>query len=91
MTLPRALGKMNTSVTRVFRQTPEGFFLEIYLHFINFLNEDGSLRSSKLDKEVTTGSRWRKAREGERSAYGEVDYVFPNHDKATRLICISKG
>jgi hypothetical protein len=91
MTLPRTLGKMNTTVERVFRRTPDGFFLEVYLHFLNFLNEDGSLRSSKLDKEVSTGKLWRVARPGERSSYGEVDYLFPGQPKAVRLLCVSKS
>lgn len=89
--LPRALGKMNSSVQRVFRKTKEGFFLEFYLHFINFLNEDGSLRSSKLDRETTTGRLWRPARAGERSSYGEVDYKFPELPHPIRLICVSRG
>ena len=91
MTLPRTLGKMNTTVERVFKRTPDGFFLEVYLHFLKFLNEDGSLRSSKLDKEVVTGKLWRAARPGERSSYGEVDYLFPDQTKPTRLLCVTRG
>jgi hypothetical protein len=82
---------MNTKVKRVFRRTPDGFFLEIMLHFLEFLNEDGSLRSSKLDKEVSSGKLWRVAKAGERSPYGEVDYLFPDQIVPTRLICVSKG
>jgi len=82
---------MNTTVERVFKRTPDGFFLEVYLHFLNFLNEDGSLRSSKLDKEVVTGKLWRAARPGERSSYGEVDYLFPDQTKPTRLLCVTRG
>jgi len=88
MTLPRTLGKMNTTVQRVFRRTPDGLFQEVYLHFLNFLNEDGSLRSSKLDKEVL-GKLWRVARPGERSGYGEVDHLFPDQAKPTRLLCVT--
>jgi hypothetical protein len=90
MTLPRTLGKMNTTVERVFKRTPEGLFVEVYLHFLNFLNEDGTLRSSKLDKEVVTGKVWRLARPGERSSYGEVDYLLPGQTKTTRLICVTR-
>lgn len=90
MTLPRALGNMNTTIERVFKRTPEGFFRESYLHFLNFLNEDGSLRSSRLEKEIVTGRMWKVARPGERSSYGEVDYMFPGEIKATRLICINR-
>lgn len=90
MTLPRTLGKMNTTVERVFRRTPDGFFEEIYLHFLNFINDDGSLRSSKLDKEIRTGKLWRVARDGERSSYGEVDYLFPGMAKPTRLLSVSR-
>lgn len=91
MTLPRTLGKMNTKVQRVFRRTPDGYFLEIMLHFLEFYNEDGSLRSSKLDKEVSSGKFWRVARPGERSPYGEADYLFPDQAQPIRLICVSKG
>lgn len=89
MTLPRTLGKMNTTIERVFKRTPEGLFMEVYLHFLNFLNEDGTLRSSKLDKEVATGKLWRVARPGERSSYGEVDYRFPDQPRPIRLICLT--
>ena len=82
---------MNTTVERVFRRTPDGFFMEIYLHFLNFINDDGSLSSSKLDKEVRSSKLWRVARPGERSSYGEVDYRFPGEEKPVRLICVTKG
>jgi hypothetical protein len=91
MTIPRALGKMSTMVERVFKRTPDGFFLEVYLHFLNFLNEDGSLRSSKLDREVSTGRLWRVARPGERSRDGEVDHLFPGQATKTRLICVTRA
>jgi hypothetical protein len=82
---------MNTTMERVFRRTPEGFFVEIHLHFLSFINDDGSLRSKKLDKEISTGSLWRPAKVGERSPYGEIDYIFPGTAAPTRLICVSKG
>jgi hypothetical protein len=90
MTLPRTLGKMSTTIEKVFRMNREGYYVEIHLHFLNFLNEDGSLRSSKIDREIVTGRIWKKAKPGERSLYGEEDYIFPNESKPTRLLCISR-
>ena len=88
--MQRTLGRMTTSMERVFRRTPEGYFREFWLHFINFLNEDGSPKSTKLDREMI-GQLWKVAREGERSSWGEVDYLFPDQDKAVRLVCLGKG
>ena len=90
MTLPRTLGRMNTTIQKIFRRNSSGVFLEIDLHFLNFLNEDGSLRSSKLDKEIWTGKLWQVAKEGEHSSYGETMHLFPGEAKPTRLICISR-
>lgn len=81
---------MNTSIERVFRRTPEGYFREFWLHFINFIGEDGQIRSSKLDKTIP-GGLWKVAREGERSMYGECDYQFPEQPKPVRLVCFGKG
>lgn len=88
--LPRTLGKMTTSVQKTFRRTPEGFYLEVDMHFIQFLNEDGSLRSQKLDYERHL-DLWRIARDGERSPYGELMWMVPEHERPVRLICIKKG
>ena len=85
----RTLGRMTTSIERVFRRTPEGYYREIWLHFITFLNDDGSIKSSKLDTE-RHGGLWKMAREGERSSYGEVSHLFPETDKPVRLVCIGK-
>lgn len=84
-TLPRALGKMNTSIERIFRFYPDGFYREVTLHFLNFLRDDGSLHSKKLDFEEL-GDFWRIAREGERSSYGERDFKFPHLPAPVRMI-----
>ena len=81
--------KMNTSIERVFKgPLPDGLYRELYLHFIHFLNEDGSIRSSKLDKQIP-GRLYKVAgSNNERSMYGEVEYTFPGQDKPVRLISI---
>jgi len=81
---------MTTHIEKVFRRTPEGFYREIYLHFLSFLNPDGTLRSRKLDKEEHR-DLWREAKEGERSPYGECTYPLPGYDRPVRLICVRKG
>lgn len=85
--MQRTLGRMSTTVERVFRRTPEGYYREITLHFLNFLAEDGSLKSSKLDKEIH-GALWKVARPGERSNNGEVDTILPGTDHPVRLVCL---
>lgn len=82
--------KMCTSMERVFRPLPNGLYREIILHFINFLNEDRSIRSSKLDKEVL-GKLYKIAgSDREVSQYGEVSYKFPGDDEPVRLLCIGR-
>lgn len=92
MNMPRMLGKMTTYVEKIYRPVGSrmpGFYQEVIMHFVKFLNEDGSVRSLKLDREEPKDF-WREPRVGERSSYGEVDYLFPGADKKTRLICIKK-
>lgn len=88
--LPRALGKMTTFVQRVFRRNPEGYYQEVEQHFIKFLNEDSSLRSTKLDYEKHL-DLWKVAQPGDRCAYGDIMWKFPDQEKPVRLICIKKG
>lgn len=86
----RTQGLMCTSVERVFRPMPDGLFREITLHFINFLNDDRSIRSTKLDKEIP-GKLYKLAgSDSEQSQYGEVMYKFPNSDEPVRLLCIGR-
>lgn len=80
--------RMTTGVERVFRPTREpGFYREIYLHWIHFLNENSEIVSSKLDKSIK-GKLYRIAKGNERSMYGEVEYKFPNAEEPVRLIAI---
>lgn len=85
--LPRTLGRMKMTTERVFRKVDTNLFREYNMYFINFLNEDGTLRSQKLDKEVR-GGLWRVATDKERSAFGECLHLFPDTDTPVRLICI---
>ncbi len=79
---------MCTSVEKVFRPLPDGLFQEIILHFINFMNDDRSIRSTKLDKEIL-GRLYKLARnDTDRSQYGEVWYQFPGGDEPVRLLCL---
>jgi len=80
--------RMNTSIERVFRPMPGGVFREIYLHYINFLDENGDILSSKLDKTIE-GKLFKIAQGNERSLYGEVEYQFPGTDKPVRLVALS--
>ena len=82
--------KMCTSVERVFRPMPDGLFREIILQFINFLNEDRTIRSSKLDKEIPGGLYKIARSDTEISQYGEIMYTFPGDDKPVRLLAIGK-
>lgn len=79
--------RMTTGVERVFRETFDGLYREIYLHWIHFLNENGEIIRTKLDKSVK-GRLYKVASENEHSLYGEVEYKFPNSEKPVRLIAL---
>ena len=61
-------GKMVSGVERVFRPIRIHGYVgnqlhqEVHMHYIHFLNEDGTVRKST----------------GQRSLYGECDYTFPD-------------
>lgn len=84
----RTQGRMTTGFERTFRKTPDGYFREYWLHFIHFTDDKGN-KSSKLDKMIP-GKLYKIARPGERSTWGEVDFVFPENEdgKPTRLVCL---
>jgi hypothetical protein len=82
----RSATRMNTSIERVFRRLPNGLYKEFYLHYLQFINEDGSLQSSKLDKQIP--GRLYKKSDTQISAYGEVEYLFPGDAKPTRLVAL---
>ena len=80
--------RMNTGVERVFRPTREpGVYQEVFLHFLHFLAEDGSLVRSKLEKQLP-GKLYREQKENEkhlRSPHGQVEYTFPNGETKVLL------
>lgn len=88
--MERTTGRMATTIERVFRPLPNGLFREITLHFINFLNADGSIRSTKLDKEIPGGLYKIATSDTDRSQYGEVMYQFPGGEKPVRLLCLGR-
>lgn len=79
--------RMTTGVERVFRPTFDGLYREIYLHWIHFLNEQGEVVASKLDKSIK-GRLYKIAKDGERSQYGEAEYKFPNAEEPVRLVAL---
>jgi len=86
----RTQGRLCTTVERVFRPLPDGLFREITLHFINFFNEDGSIKSTKLDNEIVGGLYRLAKNDQERSQYGEVFYQFPEGTEPVRLLAIGR-
>lgn len=79
--------RMTTGVERVFRATFDGLFREVYLHWIHFLDDNGNIVRTKLDKSVK-GRLYKVATENEHSMYGEVEYKFPDDEKPVRLIAL---
>ncbi len=90
MATNRTEGRMCTTIERVFRPLPDGTFREIILHFVNFFNEDNTIRSSKLDNEILGGLYKIARNDQEQSQYGEVFYTFPEDDKPVRLLGIGR-
>lgn len=84
--------KMNTGLERVFRrvtnvgQVPV-IYREYMLHFIHYMDTDGSKLRSKLDKTVP-GYYYREAKAGEHSNYGEYTYTFPEDGITRRIIAM---
>lgn len=83
--------KMATGIERVFRHVHlEGYsgdplFREVHMHYIHFINPDGTVRKSKLDKMVE-GKLWMESK-NQRSIHGECEYTFPD-GVARRLIVL---
>lgn len=84
-------GKMASGIERVFRPiringyVGNQLYQEVHMHYVHFLNEDGSVRKSKLDR-MENGKIWMEST-GQRSLYGECDYAFPDGTKK-RLILL---
>jgi len=76
------LSKMSSGIERVFRPVRVNGYVgnqlyqEVHMHYIHFLNEDGTVRKSKLDR-MENGKLWMEST-GQRSLYGECDYAFPD-------------
>lgn len=71
---------MTTGIERVFRPTQDaGVYREVFLHFIHFLDAEGVITRSKLEKQMP-GKLYRVIQPGEeyRSLHGEVEYEFPD-------------
>jgi hypothetical protein len=79
---------MTTGIEKVFRPTFDGLYREVLLHFIHFLDENGNVVSSKLDKTLL-GKLYKIAEGDERSQYGEAEYQFPEMDKPVRLVALA--
>ena len=85
--------KMTTGIERAFRPlninnyTGPQIYREIYMHYLHFLNEDGTVKKSKLDKMIE-GKFFKEASNNvERSLYGEVEYQFPD-GQTKRLLAL---
>jgi hypothetical protein len=85
MNLPKP-PRMSTGIERVFRAIPNkpGYYREILLHWLYFLNEAGETDRVKLDKQIP-GGVFKEAVGDQRSLYGEIEYTFPDGTKR-RLI-----
>lgn len=84
--------KMSTGIERVFRRvTPHGqtpvLYREFMLHFIHYLDTDGTKLKSKLDKTVP-GMYYREAGPNEHSLYGEYTYTFPEDGVTRHIVAI---
>lgn len=77
--------RMTTSMERVFKKLPDGLIREVVLHYVHFIDEQGNVVSSKLDKSIP-GRLYKRATEGERTLGGEVVYQFPDEEEPVRLI-----
>lgn len=90
MKLPHV--RMTTGVERIFRRvTPHGqspvMYQEFMLHFIHYLDTDGTKLKTKLDK-TAPGMYYREARPHEHSNYGEYTYTFPEDGVTRRIIAV---
>jgi hypothetical protein len=84
--------RMTTGIERVFRRvTPHGqtpvMYREFMLHFIHFLDTDGTKLKTKLDKTVP-GMYYREAGPNEHSLYGEYTYTFPEDGIARHIVAV---
>lgn len=85
--------RMTTGIERAFRPlringySGPQIYREIYMHYIHFLNEDGTVQKSKLDKMIE-GKFFKEAiNSKERSMWGEMEYTFPD-GQTKRLLAL---
>ena len=86
--------KMTTGMERIFRRvSPPGvnpvIYQEFMLHFIHYMDTDGSKLRTKLDKSIP-GMYYREAGPTEHSLYGEYTYTFPEDQVTRRIIAIPR-
>jgi hypothetical protein len=86
--------KMTTGMERIFRRvSPPGVnptvYQEFMLHFIHYMDTDGSKLRTKLDKTIP-GMYYREAGPNEHSLYGEYTYTFPEDGVSRRIIAIPR-
>lgn len=85
---PNRSKRMTTNIERVFRHEQNGFYREIFLHYLNFLDVDGKVISSKLDKTIPKGLYRLAESDQQRSMHGEVLYQFPGEEEPVRMLAV---
>ena len=80
--------KMSTGIERVFRHVKQGVYRELYLHYIHFIDDNGTILRSKLDKTIEGGLFKRAETPDERSRHGEVEYKFPDEEENVRMLAL---
>lgn len=84
-----SLNRVSPIVEIEMKKISNGIYRKLYKHSIRFLNEDGSVKSTKLDK-VVEGPLYRIAtKDSERSTYGEMMYTFPGTKNPVRLLALA--
>lgn len=83
---------MATGLERAFRPVRlEGYngppiYREIHMHYLHFLNEDGTVRKSKLDKMIEGRFVTEALNKTDHSTYGEMEYTFPDGQTKRLLV-----
>ena len=77
--------RVYTSVERTFKKRKDGFYQEIFNHFIHMTNHLG-VETTKLDRQVI-GKVYKEETE-HRSVSGEATYTFEDDGLTRRLIAI---
>lgn len=83
MNLGRSAGRMTTGIERFFRPVKFNeivIYQEMHHHYIHFLDNEGNITSTKLDK-IIPGKYFKEATQKEWSLHGLVEYTFPDGKK----------